>query len=397
MVAKPAAVPRSTKKPESASALAVDGQDAQKPPRAVGVAAPPEPAKDAPVSFEFTDFVFSEGAVHFQVEADVDPVDAEAEEAAILFANGQDEAVGSVLENAVRIHHFGPGERLWLMLFDFYRLSGKKAAFEALEIEYAKAFEKSPPGWRDKSKGQSKTVEATAGSLLFRGDLTGDNNAAFDAIRQALEKNPRLRLDLSKVSRLDAAGCGRLLAQLQQARKAKRELDLLGRDTLGTLVEACVESGRAEDKECWLLLLELCQLQGQCEAFEEVAINYAVTFEVSPPSWEAKRVAVPEPVLQMAKGNGDSDVVDAYVMHGDIKASRFADLPAHAEVHDPVLIECGQLTRMDFISAGALLNVLTTIRQSGKQIIFRHPNHLVAELFGTVGLKAIATIVSAKY
>jgi ABC-type transporter Mla MlaB component len=183
---------------------------------------------------------------------------------------------------------------------------------------------------------------------------------------------------------------------LQQARKAKRDVELLGRDTLGTLVEASVESGRAADKECWLLLLELCQLQGQYEAFEEVAINYAVTFEVSPPSWEVNRVAAPEPVLQMARSSGSSDSLDAYVMHGDIKASRFGDLPAHAEVHDPVLIECAQLTRMDFISAGALLNVLTTIRRSGKQIVFRHPNHLVAELFGIVGLKAVATIVMAK-
>ena len=207
-----------------------------------------------------------------------------------------------------------------------------------------------------------------------------------------------MRLDLSKVIRLDAAGCGRLLIQLQQARKAKHELDLLGRDTLGVLVQASVDSGRAEDQECWLLLLELCQLQGQYEAFEEVAINYAVTFEVSPPSWEAHRVAAPEPVLQMAKSNaGGGDAVDAYVMHGDIKASRFGDLPAYAAVHDPVLIDCGQLARMDFISAGALLNVLTTIRRSGKQIVFRHPNHLVAELFGVVGLRAVATIVPAKY
>ena len=75
---------------------------------------------------------------------------------------------------------------------------------------------------------------------------------------------------------------------------------------------------------------------------------------------------------------------------------RFGDLPAYASTHDPVLIDCAGLTRMDFISAGALLNVLTTVRNSGKQIVFRHPNHLVAELFGVVGLKSVATIAFAK-
>ena len=239
---------------------------------------------------------------------------------------------------------------------------------------------------------------AGAHNPRHRGTLTDDNNAAFDAIRQALEKNPKLRVDLSKVSRLDAGGCARLLSLLQQARKAGRELELLGRDTLQALLEKGVESGRAEDRECWLLLLELCQLQGQYERFEDLAINYAVTFEVSPPSWEAKRVAVPEPVLpRAAQGAGDEVDADAYGLRGDIKASRFADLSAYAGVHDPVLIDCVALTRIDFISAGALLNLLTTVRRGGKQIVFRHPNHLVAELFGVVGLKAVASIIFAKY
>ena len=193
-----------------------------------------------------------------------------------------------------------------MMLFDLYRLMGQKTAFEALEIDFARSFEKSPPGWRDKSKGKGKVKEAVAGSLLFKGDLTGDNTAAFAAIGQALGKNPKLRLDMSKVSCLDAEGCGSLLALLQNARKAKREIELLGRDTLGALVEDRVEAGKAECEECWLLLLELCQLQGQQEAFDDVAINYAVTFEVSPPSWEPHRVALPEPALNVAAdGGGD--------------------------------------------------------------------------------------------
>lgn len=362
-----------------------------------GPAPTPELAIEDPSSLDFSDFVFSESSPDFHVEAEIDPIDAEAQEAAILYANGQDEMVRTLLENAVRIHHFGPGERLWMMLFDLYKLSGQKAAFEALEIDYAQSFEKSPPGWRDKSSGPAKTKQVLAGNFLFRGTLTGDNNSAFDAIRQALEKNPKLRLDLSKVSRLDAGGCARLLSLLQQASKARREIELLGRDTLQALLDKCVGSGRAEDRECWLLLLELCQLQGQYEKFEDLAINYAVTFEVSPPSWEAKRVAAPEPVLQLATdGVGDEVDVDAYGLHGDIKASRFGDLAGYAGGHDPVLIDCVALKRIDFISAGALLNVLTTVRRSGKQIVFRHPHHLVAELFGVVGLNAVANIIFAK-
>ena len=394
MVARPAAVPRPKETRE------VIQPEADKTPALAAVVAaqlPPDVAKENDSSLDYIDFVFSESSPDFHVEHDVSPVDSDAEEAAILYANGQDAAVRTLLENAVQIHRTGAGERLWMMLFDMYKITGQQESFESLEIEYARTFEKSPPPWFDKSRAPAKSKDVAAGSLLFRGELTGDNKAAFDAVRQALDKNPRLRLDLSKISRLDAAGCGALLTLLQQARKARRDLELLGRDALGSLVEERVESGRAEDGECWLLLLELLQLQGQHDAFEEAAINYAVTFEVSPPSWEPKRVAAPEPVRQLlVDGVGDDVSADAYVLRGEIKSSRFADLPAYADVHDPVFLDCMALRRMDFISAGALLNVLTTIRRAGKQIVFHHPNHLVAELFGVIGLTAVATIVFAK-
>ena len=389
MVAKPAAVPRPKEGVAAPSAEA-------KP-----VPAQPDKAADEGTNYtdsaiEFSDFVFSESSPDFQIEGEVDPIDAAIEEAAVLFANAQDDAVRMVLENAVHAEQTAAGERLWLMLFDLYRLHGQKAPFEALAIDFVRVFEKSPPAWKDASAGHGKGKQAgaAAGSVLFRGELTGDNPTAFDAIQQALEKNPKLRLDLSKVARVDAGGCGLLLGCLQRARKARWEIELLGRESLLSLIEGCVEVGVPENQECWLLLIELLQLQGQHDAFEDAAINYAVTFEVSPPSWEAQRVAKPEPEAQAPE-----PVVhgETYVLSGDVKSSRFVDLAAYSEVHSPVVISCGALRRIDFISAGALLNVLSLVKRTGRQIVFHHPNHLVAELFGVVGLTAVAAIVFEKH
>ncbi len=401
MVSRPAAVPRarevSADSPVSPRAE-VSPAAAPTPVAKPGAAPAPAPqeAKADDSSLDFSGFEFSEFNTGFHVEEEVDPVDAEAEEAAVLFANGQDLAACAVLEQATQVHHNAAGERLWMMLFDFYKLNGQAAEFEKLENEFVRVFEKSPPVWRNRSKAPAKAKEAVAGSLLFKGDLVGENQAAFEPIRQALEKNSKLRLDMSKVTRIDTEGCHLLMALLQQARKTKKEIELLGRDALGALVEERVEPGRAEDSECWLLLLELCQLQGQQEAFDEVAINYAVTFEVSPPSWEPNRVAAPEPATQTSIEVPNDPTAESYRLYGDIKGLRFGDLPAYAELHDPVIVDCSDLIRIDFVSAGVLLNVLTSVRGGGKQIIFRHPNHLVAELFRIVGLKALATIVFAK-
>ena len=131
------------------------------------------------------------------------------------------------------------------------------------------------------------------------------------------------------------------------------------------------------------------------EVFEELAINYAVTFEISPPSWEPRRVLETEP-SPLTVSADDLPMAEAYVIKGEIKATRFGDLLAYAAANNPVLIDCSKATRMDFLSAGALLNVLTTVKGTGRQIIFRHPNCLLAELFRVVGLKAVAEIVLAR-
>lgn len=348
-------------------------------------------------SLDLSDFVFSQSSPDFQVGEEIDPIEAEAQEAAVLFANGQDEAVRILLEHAVHNHPFGPGERLWLMLFDLYWLSANRPAFETLGVEYAQSFEKSPPAWRDRSARQVKSSEAAVPSLLFRGDLTGDNRAAFDPIVQSLAKSSGLRLDLSRVGRLDAEGCARLLALLQQAKKRQCVLHLVGREALSALLKERMVAGTAENKECWLLFLELCQLDGLYDLFEDVAVQFAVTFELSPPSWESARVASPKPAPDGAPGAKEAAAAaGSFVLCGEVKVLRFADLVAYAELRDTVLIDCSELTRIDFISAGALLNALMTIARSGKSVVFRHPNHLVAELFGVVGLTAFARILFAK-
>ncbi|WP_313953214.1 STAS domain-containing protein [Accumulibacter sp.] len=345
---------------------------------------------------DMSEFVFSEIAAEFQVEAEVDPVDAAAEEAAMLFANAQDAAARALLENSTRIHRSGPGERLWLMLFDTFRLTSQKAAFEALAVEYTQLFERSPPVWREMAAAQPVQAKVV-GTALFSGELTGDNDQGFEAVRLALKKNSQLRLDLSKVHKLDAAGCERLLALLQQVRRGKGEVELLGRDDLAALVDSHIVAGRLEDRACWLLKLELCQLCGQVEVFEEMAIDYAVTFEISPPSWELDRVAGAEPA-PLVQAVSDRLLTEAYVIKGDVKGSRFADLQAYADANDPVLIDCSAVTRMDFLSAGSLLNALTKVKlkRSSKQIVFRHPNYLLAELFRVVGLRAVADVVLAR-
>jgi anti-anti-sigma regulatory factor len=367
-----------------------------------------ENAQDASLAEDFSDSEFYQFSPDFQVNEDRDPVDAPAEEAAVLFSNGQDPAAQAILEDALKTQGSGQAERLWLMLFDLYRLSGQQSAFDAMGVDYARAFEKSPPGWNAEAEPAppARAAKGKGGQVLFKGDLVGDNAASFDAVRQALEKNRALRLDMSKVGKIDPEGCAHFLELQADAGKNQCRIDLHGGDALIALAQACVEAGRKETpaagKEYWKLLLELFQRQGRQEVFEELAIDYAVTFEESPPSWEAGRVAAPESVAQEAQDAQEAAEIEAaddgaYVLSGEVKSARFPDLAGFAQTKEVLLIDCAKLTRIDFVSAGALLNTLTAVRSSGKQIAFRHPNRMVAELFRVVGLTGVASVVFAKH
>ncbi|MDR0441651.1 MAG: STAS domain-containing protein [Candidatus Accumulibacter sp.] len=392
MTSRPAVVPRPA-----------GGSEEKQPPASADGQPEDENVQNASLDEDFSDFELSQTSPDFQVDEDIDPVDGPAEEAAVLFANNQDQAAQAILEDALKSPGSGAAERLWLMLFDLYRLSGQRSAFEAMGVDYAQAFEKSPPGWGIEAgpAPAAKVAKAKDGNVLFKGDLLGSNAAAFDAVRQALEKNQALRLDMSKVREIDPEGCAHLLEILAYAGKNKRHVDLRGRDALIALAQNGVEAGKKETpasgKECWRLLLELFQRQGRQEVFEELAIDYAVTFEESPPSWEAGRVMTSEPDAQETQDAAENDAADddAYVLSGEVRSERFTELPAFAQTRDALLIDCAKLTRMDFVSAGALLNALTSVCGSGKQIIFRHPNHMVAELFRVVGLTGVAKVVFA--
>lgn len=384
MVARPAAAPRPKEGEVPAAA-----------PAAPPAVAATEEKKDLP-PLDFADFSgssFSSSFGDIHVEHDVDPLESDVEQVAVLFANAQDDMVKALLENAVHVHHYGPGERLWLMLFDFYRHKSLQAPFEALSLEYAKSFEKSPPAWREaEAKPVAKAVTVPSGTVIFKGSITGENDEAFAALEQAVGKNPKLRVELSRVKSVDGLGAERMLGVLMFAAKKKHDVELVGRDALAALLESRIEVGRPEDSGCWLLLLELYQLMGKQEPFEDVAINYAVTFEMSPPSWEPRRVAAAESPSVLAAVAVDEDEDDAFAPKGDLKAARFPDLPKYAETHDPVVLDFSGVTRIDFVSAGTLVNLLTPAKRLGKKIIIRHPNALVAELLGVVGLKSVADV-----
>src|SRR5437868_267437 len=69
-------------------------------------------------------------------------------------------------------------------------------------------------------------------------------------------------------------------------RKRHYPLALQHPEKIRRALEQSATQGRGAAEGYWILLLELLQWQHEHEVFEERAIEFAVAFEVSPPSWE---------------------------------------------------------------------------------------------------------------
>jgi len=66
-----------------------------------------------------------------------------------------------------------------------------------------------------------------------------------------------------------------------------RELVVMGAPRLREIARAAIEPGRRDAGDGgWKLALLALRLLGDKQAFDDLSIDYCVTYEVSPPSWE---------------------------------------------------------------------------------------------------------------
>ncbi|MGG7605536.1 STAS domain-containing protein [Massilia sp. BKSP1R2A-1] len=314
------------------------------------------------------------------LEPPVPPASAPAvEESAILYANGQAAAAEALLRDSLQ--DFGRGERLpWWMLFDLYQATGREADFESLAIDYASHFETSPPAWQPLLPTEAPLlVTGIAASEAFGAVL--DSSAAPRLQRLLASSAPLVRIDLGAVRSVTPEGCAGLLSALQALRKDGRELVLAGADTLlGVLRPMLPVGDRSPGEAPWLLLLELLLLSNREKDFEESAMDYCVTFEVSPPSFETpKRVstAAPAPV------KGDRFLLPPVA--GGPSAALLDAIDAYAEGRALLVLDCSRLARMDYACASALQSRLRAHAAQGRDIELRELNHLVAALLRLLG------------
>jgi anti-anti-sigma regulatory factor len=386
---------RPAKAPAMAAPISVIPDFAPKP---SAPAKPVEPAKAPRKSKQDVDSIMC-----IEVEDGATEMPSVIEEGAILFANGQADQALASLEAGLAGEGLGAWQlQVWLMLFDVLQHLGQKARYEEKALEFVVKFERSAPAWTDAPKAEkAPAVMRTGGAahVALSGTLSAASANALEQLRKMADKQSKLRVDFAKLQGIDDDGCRLLHDVLVALKKGKKQVYFSGEaQGLKLLRERAKPGDPGVNQAVWQVLLELYQQLGMQDEFEEAAVDFAVTYEVSPPSWEAPPPKTgPPPEAEPSEAHAAP--TDAYYIEGDVAGSNdtlFSELATYAESANPIVIDMSRTRRVDFVNAGRLLNTLEKLKTSDRAIVIRGVGEMVAALLAVMRITKIARVIPRK-
>ncbi|MDZ4074897.1 MAG: STAS domain-containing protein [Hylemonella sp.] len=363
--------------------------------------------------------------------------DPDLEDAAIRFANGDDAGAEESLLTVLHGDNLRPDlAETWMSaLFDLYRATGQQARFDNVAIEFANRFGRSAPAWfstpdlLSRSKvsvpppaARASTSAASAPDWTCPPQLSA---ASLEELHALMRVPGTLVLDWQALSVIGLDAVPVLARLVAQWCVTPAVLVFRGHTSLERALQALTPSGdRTVAPLCWQLRMDALRIMRLQDAFELVALDYCVTFEVSPPSWQEPRCSCElqgamnaaeaeaeairsgwdapnstwdDPLQNLTVPVGMEDQPPAVVeLYGEIlgdAAEVLARLEAGMEGATRMVVSCARLIRVDFSAAGSILNWVAEQQARGCQVQFRDVNRIVAAFFNVIGISEHARVV----
>jgi hypothetical protein len=204
-------------------------------------------------------------------------------EAAVLYANGKIGETAALLNRYLLDNPDNRDPQPWYMLFDLYEVSGQMEPFEDAAVDFAVKFERSPPTWAPRTQSDRKDGASLPNMGFGASFGPADRERLKRFLKEAADKEA-VRVEVTRTPVPDEDYTRAILDCLVKLQEKGKAIKLVG----GANLIGHLEALRQEDKLTepgWLLLLTLLQLTADEARFEDVAVDYAVRFEVSPPSY----------------------------------------------------------------------------------------------------------------
>jgi len=351
--------------------------------------------------------------------------DPDLDEAVIAFANADfeqcEQALGSLTSlGGNRAQH----AETWLVLFDLYRATGQQHKFESLAMDYAQQFGWSAPQWfsmpklvAEAASDERPTSARVEGQVGWVCPSYLDAEAVAKLTSLALQMPLPWVFDWAALQTIDAEAAGRLSELFRSWIAQDLDMRWLSGERLFTVLQEAAPTGvRDADPAYWQLRLDALRMTNRPDQFDEAAIDYCVTYEVSPPSWEAARCVVrvtgsnlgtTQPSLTVVSDVStsfqESQLTDApqmvEVATVELSGQLVGDIAVTLKKMDGELgnskivnVSCARLIRVDFIAAGDLLNWVLARRSENRTVSFVDAHRMVALFFGAMGINEHANV-----
>jgi hypothetical protein len=350
--------------------------------------------------------------------------DPDLDEAVIAFANADFEQCEQSISGltgvgGARAQH----AETWLVLFDLYRAIGQQHKFESLALDYAQQFGWSAPQWFSMPK---LVAEAAAeerprtsrieGQVGWVSPVHLDTDVVARLASMSMQMPLPWVFDWSALLSIDTEAAARLSELFRSWITQPLDMRWLGGERLfAVLGDATPTSVRDVDPAFWRLRLDALRMANRPDQFDEAAIDYCVTYEVSPPSWEGARCHVRvsgtgntgasqvSVISDVSTNFVESSLLDdkeaASVGTVELSGQLVGDIGDTLKKMDQQLgmasivnVACGRLIRVDFIAAGDLLNWVLARRSENRSVRFIEAHRLVALFFGAMGINEHAQV-----
>ncbi len=358
--------------------------------------------------------------------------DPELEEAAIRFANADNAGAEQVLQAALRAGGDASVRAVWFAaLFDLYRSTDQRDKFETLALDYARRSGQSAPLWFSVPERWAKvsgvrqpTVGSSEADNVTRWQCPAllDVRALASLHKVATSGSSVLVLDWSCLTRIDPSVVPHLANLFAKWCDQTRALHFEAVHVLEQLLRLATPVSARDVEVCWWhLRLDMLRILRLQDDYELAALDYCVTFEVSPPPWRDARCQYMEkiplasaqpvhPPPQEASVGSKKPAVPSHasllepapvrvleaVLGGELlgdMAQTLLPSEQHFKTATSVVISCSNLIRVDFSAAGGILNWAATGQALGCRIEFVDVARLVAAFFYLIGISEHARVV----
>lgn len=376
----------------------------------------------------------------FAIDVEDMATDPELEEAAIRFANGDDDGAETGLLDALRggaVSH--EVSCSWAAaLLDLYRATNNRARFDQAVHEFSYCFETLLPVWSAIGEEPEPVMADAAPAPGTNPEPSGPNYAlgaiwssppelsaqSMEELREAMASNPTpWHLDWSRLVRIGENAMPLMAGLFSSLCNEPVSLRFSGADRLVDTMRTMMPSGdQSVNPDWWAMRLNALRTLQMLDDFELAALDYCVTYEVSPPAWAEARchyenveqqeeAASPTPKVRVEAASGwgsgfsqmptapiglDGSMAVRLDLNGEVlgdatQALAGFDTAGHAG--DGIVVSCKGLIRVDFSAAGSILNWVAMRQAEGCHIQFRDVHRLVAAFFNVIGINEHARVV----